>query len=380
MITILITPLLLGAQDCKGLVGKSFQDALITETDDVATSLTIASLDSRHGVTVTSPFCRVRGVLTPSSDSNINFEVWLPPTGGWNGKYEGVGNGGFAGSLIYPAMNEALRAGYAVSGTDTGHSGAAPQSQWALHHPEKIEDLGWRSIHDTAIVSKAVIAAYYGKDPARSYFNGCSTGGRQALMEAQRFPTDYNGIVAGAPANWPYLLAADLATVQSVAEKPENWVSSAKMKAVAQAALETCHAENGVIEDPSRCHFDPSSLLCKSSSNDFCLTAAEAETVRRIYTGLQDAASKSIYPGFPPGSENAWSSAKMGPGPGRVEQSSTYPYPIGYFSNFVFEDPHWDFRSMSAVDALAHALDRRAGKAVDVVNPGLTAFRAAAGS
>lgn len=340
VITILITPVFLGAQDCKGLVGKSFQDALITETDDVTTSLTIISLDSRHGVTATSPFCRVRGVITPSSDSNINFEVWLPPPPEWNGKYEGVGNGGFAGSLIYPAMNEALRAGYAVSGTDTGHSGSAPQSQWALHHPEKVEDLGWRSIHDTAIVSKAVIAAYYGNDPARSYFNGCSTGGRQALMEAQRFPTDYNGIVAGAPANWPYLLAADLATVQSVAEKPENWVSPAKMKAVAQAAWETCHAENEVIEDPSQCHFDLARLLCNSGSNDACLTAPEAETLRRIYTGLQDSTGKSIYPGFPPGSENAWSSAKMGPGPERIEQSSTYPYPIGYFSNFVFEDPH----------------------------------------
>jgi Tannase and feruloyl esterase len=366
-------------EDCRGLVGKKFQDAVIVETDDVSSALTMTGLDSLHGVTIKLPFCRVRGILSPSADSNIIFEVWLPPASAWNGRYEGVGNGGFAGSLVYPAMNNALQAGFAVSATDTGHSGSASQSSWALGHPEKIEDLGWRSIHETSLVSKAIAEAYYGKPPAHSYFNGCSTGGRQGLVEAQRFPKDYDGIVVGAPANWPYLLAADLATAQYVAERPENWVSPAKLRNLAKAALVSCHAENGVIDDPSQCHFDPSNLLCKGNSSDECLTSAELQTVREIYTGLEDAAGKSIYPGFPPGTEAVWSSAKIGPGAGRVAESSTYPYPTGYFSNFVFDDPRWDFRSISPIDALAKALNSQAGKAVDVANPDLSAFRAAGG-
>jgi hypothetical protein len=366
-------------EDCRGLVGKKFQDAVIVGTDDASSALTMTGLDSLHGVTIKLPFCRVRGILSPSADSNIIFEVWLPPASAWNGLYEGVGNGGFAGSLIYPAMSNALQAGFAVSATDTGHSGSASQSSWALGHPEKIEDLGWRSIHETSLVSKAIAEAYYGKPPAHSYFNGCSTGGRQGLVEAQRFPKDYDGIVVGAPANWPYLLAADLATAQYVAERPENWVSPAKLRNLAKAALVSCHAENGVIDDPSQCHFDPSNLLCKGNSSDECLTSAELQTVREIYTGLEDAAGKSIYPGFPPGTEAVWSSAKIGPGEGRVAESSTYPYPTGYFSNFVFDDPRWDFRSISPIDALAKALDSQAGKAVDVANPDLSAFRAAGG-
>jgi hypothetical protein len=367
------------SQDCRGLVGKKLQDAVIVETDDVSSALTITGLDSLHGVTIKLPFCRVRGILSPSADSNIIFEVWLPPASAWNGRYEGIGNGGFAGSLIYPAMSNALQAGFAVSATDTGHSGSASQSRWALGHPEKIEDLGWRSIHETSLVSKAIAEAYYGKPPARSYFNGCSTGGRQGLVEAQRFPKDYDGIVVGAPANWPYLLAADLATAQYVAERPENWVSPAKIRNLAKAALASCHAENGVIDDPSQCHFDPSNLLCKGSSSDECLTSAELQTVREIYTGLEDAAGKSIYPGFPPGTEAVWSSAKIGPGEGRVAESSTYLYPTGYFGNFVFNDPDWDFRSISPINALAKALDSQAGKAVDVAKPDLSAFQSAGG-
>ncbi len=141
-----------------------------------------------------------RGVLKLSADSDIRFEVWLPPESAWNGKYQGIGNGGFAGSLIYRSMDRSLEADYAVSGTDTGHSGGPLDSAWALGHPEKILDFGWRAIHETAVASKAIIEAYYGELPVHAYFSGCSNGGREALMEAQRFPRDYDGIVAGAPA------------------------------------------------------------------------------------------------------------------------------------------------------------------------------------
>ena len=140
------------------------------KTDDIATPVTIANMAAPGGVELKGPLCRVRGVITPTADSNINFEVWLPPAGSWNGKYEGIGNGGFAGVIVYPAMEWALEGGYAVSGTDTGHSGLMNQSGWALQHPQKVEDLGWRAIHETALASKLIVKAYYGDAPSRSVF------------------------------------------------------------------------------------------------------------------------------------------------------------------------------------------------------------------
>jgi hypothetical protein len=324
------------AADCHRLVGERFNQALVVEADDIAAPVTIADMAAPEGVELKTPFCRVRGVITSTADSDINFEVWLPPAGNWNGKYEGIGNGGFAGAIVYPAMYWALEGGYAVSGTDTGHSGLMKQSGWALRHPEKVEDLGWRAIHETALASKSIVEAYFGSAPSHSYFSGCSTGGRQGLVEAQRFPTDYNGIVVGAPAiYWPQLLASDLQTLQA-ASMPESWVSPQKLDAVHKAALEACHAENGVISNPSECHFDPVTLLCKKGQIGECLTDGELATVQIVYKGLQDASGKSIYPGFPPGTESNWSKQKMGTSRDRVTESGTYPFPTGFFRDVVF--------------------------------------------
>jgi hypothetical protein len=151
-------------------------------------------------------FCRVAGVIRPTADSNIQFEVWMPATG-WNGKFQGIGNGGFAGSIGFVPMADAVRHGYATASTDTGHQGTAIDASWALGHPEKIVDFGHRAIHETAAKAKSIIGAFYREAARRSYFSSCSNGGRQALMEAQRFPEDYDGIIAGAPANyWTHLL------------------------------------------------------------------------------------------------------------------------------------------------------------------------------
>src|ERR1700686_2307324 len=143
-------------------------------------------------------FCRVHATLTPSTDSDIKVEVWLPASG-WNGKYQAVGNGGWAGIISYPAMGTALRRGYATSSTDTGHVGGS--GSFALGHPEKLIDYAYRSEHEMTVKAKTIISRFYGSAPARSYFNGCSTGGRQALTEATRYPDDFDGIVAGAAAN-----------------------------------------------------------------------------------------------------------------------------------------------------------------------------------
>ena len=152
------------------------------------------------------PFCRVSATLTPSADSDIKIEVWLPLSG-WNGKYRGQGNGGFAGAISFDALAAAIKLGYASAGTDTGHTGN--DAAWALGHPEKVIDFGWRAIHEMTLKAKAIIQNFYGESPNKSYFSSCSDGGREALMEAQRFPADYDGIIAGAPANyWTHLMAS----------------------------------------------------------------------------------------------------------------------------------------------------------------------------
>src|SRR5581483_6997260 len=161
-------------------------------------------------------FCRVTATARPSNDSEIQIEVWIPSEG-WNGKFQGEGNGGFAGSVNYDAMAAAVTHGYATAGTDTGHIGSPIAATWALNHPEKVTDFGWRAIHLMTATAKAVIAGVSGKQPQHSFFAGCSNGGRQALMEAQRFPADYDGIIAGAPANyWTRLLSLGASDVQAL--------------------------------------------------------------------------------------------------------------------------------------------------------------------
>jgi feruloyl esterase len=373
---------LAGAATCESLKGMSFGDASIVAATPIAPPFSVMGKDPPAPVAVNAPFCRIEGAIRPSADSDIKFEVWLPPAAAWNGKYEGVGNGGFAGSLIYPAMDWALQGGYAVSATDTGHAGGALESHWALGHPEKIVDFGWRAIHETAVASKAIVEAYYARPPAHAYFSGCSDGGREALMEAQRFPRDYDGIVAGAPANaWSRLLTAAISDSQALAATPESWLSPDKLGVVTAAALAACHGEAGVLDDPGACRFDPASLICKSGAAADCLTAPELASLRRIYAGPKDAAGKSLFPGFPPGGEAgpaAWSLWITGTPPKRETGSLIYYFGTGFFGDMVFDTPEWDFRSLDLADGLARA-QAKTGPALDATQTDLGAFKAAGG-
>jgi hypothetical protein len=370
------------ATDCGALAGKTFGDATVTAATNVSPPSSLVGKDPPTPVAVNAPFCRVQGVIKPSPDSNIAFEVWLPPQAAWNGKYEGVGNGGFAGSPIYAPMDWALEAGYAVSATDTGHSGGSLESAWALGHPEKITDFGWRAIHETASASKAIIEAYYAKAAAHSYFSGCSDGGREALMEAQRFPKDYDGIVAGAPANfWTKLLANGVWTDEALSETPASWISPEQLSVVTDAALKACHGEGGILDDPGGCRFDPSSLLCKAGETKQCLSAPQITALKKIYSGLQDASGKSIFPGYPPGGEAgpiAWPLWLTGAEPKRIEGTLIYGFVTGYFADMVFDKPEWNFHGQNPVDDLAQA-EEKTGQAVDATNPDLSAYRDAGG-
>jgi feruloyl esterase len=192
------------------------------------------------------PFCRVSAVARPTSDSDIEIEVWLPVSG-WNGKLLGLGNGGFAGLIDYLNLANALRSGYAATATDAGHTGTPVDAAWAAGHPEKVVDFGHRGIHEMTRVAKAVVQEHYGEKARRSYFHGCSDGGREALMEAQRYPEDYDGILAGAPAHhWTALLTTAVWHTRALTLDPASFIPPAKIPAVASAVNAACDTLDGV--------------------------------------------------------------------------------------------------------------------------------------
>ena len=289
------------AADCASLSSTSLPNTTIT----TAQSVPAGSFTPPYGRSLDKlpAFCRLAGVIRPSSDSDIRFEVWLPASD-WNGKFLGAGNGGFAGSINYYALADNLRRGYATAGTDTGHQGGAEDAMWAYKHPEKIVDYGYRALHATAENAKALIQAFYNSPAQHSYFNSCSDGGREALMEAQRFPADFDGILAGAPANfWTHMLANAVAMVQSLyGNDPAAYIPSAKLPAIQSAALAACDAQDGVkdgiISNPLQCHFDPSVLLCKGQDSRDCLTAPQLSALKKLYSGAQDSHGKQIFPGL----------------------------------------------------------------------------------
>ena len=224
----------------------------------------------------------------PTADSNIRIEVWLPAAG-WNGKLQGIGNGGFAGLIDYVQLGLVVSKGYAATATDTGHAGTPIDATWALGHPEKVVDFGHRGIHEMTRVAKEAVHAFYGKTPQRSYFAGCSDGGREALMEAQRYPADYDGILAGAPANnWTPLLATAVSDTQALTLDPASFIPQTKIPAIAAAVLKACDeldgVRDGILNDPRQCHFDPATMQCKAGEDtDKCLTATQAAALKKIY-------------------------------------------------------------------------------------------------
>jgi feruloyl esterase len=275
-----------------------------------------APVTGRGGAqSVTLPaHCRVAATLKPSSDSDIRMELWLPDE--WNGKFQMVGNGGWAGIISFPQMAAALREGYATASTDTGHQGG--NGMFALDHPEKIIDFGWRAVHETVLKSKALIAAFYGSNPKYSYWNGCSTGGRQALVEVTKFPDDFDGVIAGAPANpHIHLHAASVERATELMNNPEGVLSQAKVETLHKAVLAKCDAldgvKDGIVSEPQKCHFDPAALLCKGADSDSCLTAAQVKTVNIVYADVKTKKGEIIWTGFEPGGELQFASLKTVP-------------------------------------------------------------------
>ncbi len=343
------------ALECSTLKGHTF-DSTTTIVD--ATLVATGSL--RISDTVTIPnlpaFCRVQGVSRPSVDSDIRFEVWLPQPTAWNRKFLSTGEGGFAGQLNYQrngldgAMDELLRRGYATASTDTGH--VSTDSWWGIGHPEKVTDYLYRAKHVTTVAAKAIIATYYGQAPTKSYFSSCSNGGRQGLIEAQRYPDDFDGLIIGAPWNFQSHSNAGFIWNAQALAAPGAAIPAEKLPAVTAAVVAACDASDGladnVIADPRRCSFDPRSLTCKGADSNNCLTPPQAAALQKIYDGPRNPRTgESIFPGFAKGSEAGWT--------GMVRPTTAASGLLVYFSNLVYRNREWDLQSFDFDRDMAHA-------------------------
>ena len=327
-------------------------------------------------------FCRVVAEAKPTSDSDIKLEVWLPVSG-WNGKLEGIGVGGFAGSIDNVQLAMSVKAGYTATATDTGHTGSPIDAGWAMGHPEKIIDYGYRGIHEMTRVAKTVIAAYYSKPPQRSYFAGCSGGGREALMEAQRYPEDYDGILAGAPANYfTALLATGAYDAQVLTMDSASFIPPAKIPTIAAAVNAACDevdgVHDGILNDPRQCHFDPATTQCKGEDSDKCLTSAQVTALKKLYAGTLDSKGHVVYPGYLPGAEEGqggWGLWITGPAPVKSFMAS---FANGFFSDFVFGKSDWDYKTFK-VDADLKVANERTAQALNATDPDLKPFKARGG-
>jgi tannase/feruloyl esterase len=370
---------------CEDLAKFAVTDGKITSA--VAVAQTAAIPLSILPISLAAPldFCRVAATLTPTSDSAIKAEVWLPDPAKWNGKFLGSGNGGFGGSIAGPAfdMRRALASGYAAAGNDLGHAitSLVIDGTWVIGHPEKVKDFAFRADHATAEFAKALIAAYYGRSPQYSYFKGCSNGGHEALMEAVKYPADYDGIIAGAPANaWTHAMAGFLWNEAALNGAPQSQIPQSKLAMIQNAVLAKCDAldgvKDGIINDPAMCRFDPTVLSCKSGDAPDCLTHPQLDALRKIYGGpVNPATGKRIHPGFPAGAEGIpqnWETWIIGP------KASQGQFANQFFGSFMWADPNWDFRSFDFAKDVDRA-DIELGAIINSNNPDLSAFAARGG-
>jgi feruloyl esterase len=309
-------------------------------------------------------FCRVAASIRPTDDSDIGIEVWMPASG-WNGKFVVPGNGGFAGAIVPSGLASALRGGYAAATTDTGHQGGS--GSFMMDHPEKLLDFADRAVHETTVKGKAIVAAFYGNAPRVSYFNGCSTGGRQALTEAQRFPDDFDGIVGGAPAIYASHQTAGQIWIWQATHKDEaSFIPPSKYPVLHDAVLAACDAldgvKDGVLEDPRQCRFDPGVVQCHDADGAACLTAAQVEAARKIYAAPKNPRTgEQIFSPLYPGSELGW---------GMSAGVQPVGYALDFFRYVVFRNPDWDPMSLNLDGDIARA--DRVAEPLTAIDPDLT--------
>jgi feruloyl esterase len=332
-----------------------------------ATTIAFAALDTASDPRPLPDSCRVAATLRPSADSEIKMEIWMPASN-WDGRYQAVGNGAFNGTINRGAMAAALARGYAVSSTDTGHTGGG--AGFALGHPEKVIDFGWRAVHETAAASKRIIAAYYGGAPKVSYFNGCSAGGRQAMKAAQRFPADFDGIIAGAPGlDWTGRAAQAVRIAKHLEQNESARLGQAQRQLLHDAVLASCDlldgVKDGVLENPKRCTFDPGVLECKGSDQTSCLTPPQVETARMIYSAAVNPQTKRAISGLERGSELGWTDLGW--------TASARATGLDQFRFLVFADPAWTIQRFNFASDIVRA-EQTDNDTINALDPNLAPF------
>ena len=343
----------------------------------------VAAGSPKPGAPSLPAHCRIEGVSRPVPDSEIGFVVAIPEGSAWNGRYQQVGNGAFGGRIPEGDLAEALADGYATAATDDGHRAGPADASWALGHWEKVVDYGYRAVKETRDAARAILRAHEGREPAFSYFTGCSAGGRDGFTFAQRFPGDFDGIVAGSPTiETTHVLLAFAWIARALAETPTSHVPVSKLDLVEGAALAACGDEDGVIQDPLACRFDPAVLRCKGPDGPRCLTDGQVETLRKIYAGPHDPRTGAlIEPGYEPGAEaesfgpepDGWAGWLTGPAPGAAGNTGQYRLARSFFAFMVYEDPAFDPLRVD-LDSSVAAADTRMAAVLNATNPDLSAF------
>jgi feruloyl esterase len=351
-------------QSCENLAKLISPSAIITLAQIVPAGDYQASATSKPILGLPA-FCRVDATLKPTSDSDIHMEAWLPVST-WNGKFMAMGSGGWGGFINPQSLAEALRHGYATSAVDDGH-GRGGGASFAVGHPEKFIDFAYRAEHEMTVEGKIMVKAYYSRDPRYSYWYGCSGGGREALLQAYRYPDEFDGIIAGDPANirrnaWGMWLAVK--TFKDAAD----YIPPAKYPMIHRFVLDACDAndglKDGLIEEPESCHPDFKPLQCKGADAPDCLTARQVQTAQTIVSPATTPSGKVLFPRIEPGTELDWARVAGGPEPNQLF--------LDEFRYFVYHDPNWDWKTfdLERDSAKADAID----KDVDDLDPNLAAF------
>ena len=357
-----LASLTLHAQTCASLGALASPTVTITFAKPLDSG-TFTPPESSHPLSSLPAFCRVAAILKPTPDSVIHTEIWLPAT--WNGKFLAVGSGGWGGTLAYDAMAEALRRGYATAATDDGHTG--PSASFIVGHPQKLIDFAYRAEHEMTVAAKSLIQAFYGKAPRFSYWNGCSGGGREGLLQAARFPREFDGIIAGDPADmrrnaWALWLATESF------KDPAAYIPPSKYPMIHHAVLEACDANDGLrdglIENPATCHPDLKPLTCKSSDTSACLTPRQVQTAQTIMSPAKDAQGNILFPRLEPGTELRWARLAGGPAPADLF--------LDQFRYVVYQNSLWDWHTFNLDRDAARAT--AANQGIDDLNPDLGAF------
>jgi Tannase and feruloyl esterase. len=361
------------SQPCDTLRGARVGHAVVVDARSAAAGeFRQAGLpDQAVGGVAVPETCRLTVVASPVEGSRIEFEPWLPATG-WNRRLKMLGNGGYSSALPYRHMAGAVAAGYAVTATDTGHKGDDPA--FAIGLPQSIVDWGHRAVHETIVAAKHLTGQFYGRLADFTYFEGCSTGGQQGLMEAQRYPADFDGIVAGAPGNNRTRLNVGFLW-QFVANHRADGtliLPASKLGLLQEGSLRACGTESertrGFLENPLSCRFDPADLVCTNNAASDCLTTEEAAAARRLYAGARNPRTGAqIYPPWPPGSEVGWSLYWADP------RDPRQPARANFFRFWAFGDPGWDWRSFD-FDRSMRLIDPKLMRAIDAVEPDLSRF------